>query len=179
MGSTATRHRARPCGHHRARRLSMSDVHFVNGVCCFWTSQNAWFPFGFLEHQPKRGYPRPQRTRRTFTHTSTIVFPAPAPISTQFKDPVVTGFHAFGAASSISAARFWPRRALRVLRTIRTLHLFRELYIMLYGFFSALKAGENVWRWLEGPFLLNRSSGVTGREPHGLAMLPVSGLLIC
>ncbi|CAJ1405572.1 unnamed protein product [Effrenium voratum] len=31
-------------------------------------------------------------------------------------------------------------RALRVLRTIRTLHLFRELYIMLYGFFSALKA---------------------------------------
>mmetsp|Transcript_40371 Transcript_40371/g.93641 ORF Transcript_40371/g.93641 Transcript_40371/m.93641 type:complete len:596 (+) Transcript_40371:95-1882(+) len=31
-------------------------------------------------------------------------------------------------------------RALRVLRTIRTLELFRELYIMLYGFFSALKA---------------------------------------
>ncbi|OLP89365.1 Sodium channel protein type 4 subunit alpha B [Symbiodinium microadriaticum] len=31
-------------------------------------------------------------------------------------------------------------RALRVLRTIRTLQLFRELYIMLYGFFSALKA---------------------------------------
>eukprot|EP00439_Symbiodinium_sp_Y106_P047516 s3195_g6.t1 len=32
---------------------------------------------------------------------------------------------------------FW---ALRVLRSIRTLQLFRELYIMLYGFFSALKA---------------------------------------